>query len=397
MLNVVQKLRKSSLKTSLETILKVLVKENSSLAAKKDTVSYILTELCEEGQIFEKKISGLENYRMPCEMKSSDTNTIIQDTSLPEAYVSHTDFTSLVQDLQDFKKFTTEKLSNFLEISNKLELALHENTKLADVNQLRERTIASLTESINHLRDELQHKNIVIQNLTGKSCTENNITSVEKISSREHKQTPESHAGDVRVDAPKSDEHSCIKPWCIVTRKSNTGRLVSSLADSEWLIESSNRFENLSLDQNKAQPQPVDKKPEDSEVHRNNNNKVSATNTCKQAKHEKHENQNTTRERRSNEGTSMRSLRTNHRLDNDVFRAKGRTTAILGDSMLKGQKSWEMRQKLKQNIVIKSFSGASTNDLKDHCKPTLRRAPDHIILATGANDLQSKDTADEIR
>ena len=389
--NVVQKLRKNSLKTSLESILKVLVKENNSLGVKNEYVNAILIELCEEGQIVEKKISGLDNYRMPSEIKSNDTNTINhRETSLPDAFVTNSDFTSLVQDFQDFKQFATEKFSKVQDISSGLELALHENSKLVDVNQLAERTITSLTESITHLREELKHKNIIIQNLTVISTTDNNIAVTEKISSheqREHKQTLlVQHASDVTENTPTSDE-ILRHPWTIVTAKSNNGRLLSTLADNEWLIESPNPFESLSADQNNPEQQ------ENTNVHQNNDVLTNKGNRNRNGEGQKG---GPPSEIKSTRPKSTRPIRTDHRLDNEVSRAKGRTTTILGDSMLKGQKSWELRQKLKQNIIIKSFSGASTNDLKDHCKPSLRRAPDHIILATGANDLRSEDRADEI-
>ena len=37
---------------------------------------------------------------------------------------------------------------------------------------------------------------------------------------------------------------------------------------------------------------------------------------------------------------------------------------------------------------MKSFSGASTSDMKDHIKPTLRKAPQQIVLHIETNDLR---------
>ena len=40
-------------------------------------------------------------------------------------------------------------------------------------------------------------------------------------------------------------------------------------------------------------------------------------------------------------------------------------------------------------MVVKSFSGATVNDVEDYLKPVLRKEPNKIILYVGTNDLKS--------
>ena len=61
---------------------------------------------------------------------------------------------------------------------------------------------------------------------------------------------------------------------------------------------------------------------------------------------------------------------------------------ILGDSMIKNLKVWEMSKKLKKaNLYVRHSAGAEVRCMKDHIKPTLREKPDHIVPLVGTNDL----------
>ena len=63
---------------------------------------------------------------------------------------------------------------------------------------------------------------------------------------------------------------------------------------------------------------------------------------------------------------------------------------MLGDSMIKNLKGWEMSKKLKNaSGYVRHFAGAQVRCRKDHIKPTLREKPDHTVLHVGTNDLVS--------
>ena len=47
-------------------------------------------------------------------------------------------------------------------------------------------------------------------------------------------------------------------------------------------------------------------------------------------------------------------------------------------------------------VVIKSFLGAATQEMKDYIKLTTARKPEMIILHTGANDLKSNQNPSNI-
>ena len=68
------------------------------------------------------------------------------------------------------------------------------------------------------------------------------------------------------------------------------------------------------------------------------------------------------------------------------------TTVIIGDSMIKNVKPWELKHRCEKNerIYVKSFSGANVDQMKHYVKPTIEDKPDAIILHVGTNELRSK-------
>ena len=81
--------------------------------------------------------------------------------------------------------------------------------------------------------------------------------------------------------------------------------------------------------------------------------------------------------------------------DKDQF--KNKRIYILGYSMIKNLKGWEMSKKLKNaNVYVKHSAGAKVRYMKDHIKPSLREKPDHIVLHVVTNDLVSDQPLDLI-
>ena len=76
---------------------------------------------------------------------------------------------------------------------------------------------------------------------------------------------------------------------------------------------------------------------------------------------------------------------------------KKRTITIAGDSMLGGIKQWKMRKLIPQNNVhLKCFPGATTSDMADYIRPTMRREPDVCLIHVGTNDLRSEMPSEKI-
>jgi len=72
---------------------------------------------------------------------------------------------------------------------------------------------------------------------------------------------------------------------------------------------------------------------------------------------------------------------------------KRRVVAIMGDSMTKEIKGYEMSND-SEIIVSKSFSGATVNCMKDYIKPTLNKKPELLILHCGTNDIRKSNPDD---
>ena len=62
---------------------------------------------------------------------------------------------------------------------------------------------------------------------------------------------------------------------------------------------------------------------------------------------------------------------------------------IVGDSMLNGIQERGLNKDSNVKIKLRKYPGASSMDLLDHIKPSLRREPDQIILHAGTNDISN--------
>ena len=68
-----------------------------------------------------------------------------------------------------------------------------------------------------------------------------------------------------------------------------------------------------------------------------------------------------------------------------VSLTSARTTVILGDSIIQNLQGVRLRKETKQRVVVKSFRGATTQDMKSFIQPTINNAPDKICLHMGTN------------
>ena len=68
------------------------------------------------------------------------------------------------------------------------------------------------------------------------------------------------------------------------------------------------------------------------------------------------------------------------------------STLIVGDSLLKDVKGWELNDRCgsEENVYVKSFNGSTVSDMESYVKPTIERKPDCIVLHVGTNDLGKK-------
>ena len=67
---------------------------------------------------------------------------------------------------------------------------------------------------------------------------------------------------------------------------------------------------------------------------------------------------------------------------------KSFTTVLVGDSMVKQIQGRRPGREVGHRVVVKSFPGATTNDMKQYLMPTVDKKPQQIILHVGTNDLR---------
>ena len=84
-----------------------------------------------------------------------------------------------------------------------------------------------------------------------------------------------------------------------------------------------------------------------------------------------------------------------HTMQSSKKRSK-RTTTIVGDSMINPIKQLNLQQSTPSSkVYIKSFPGATCEDMVDYVKPSLKHSPDLIVIHAGTNDLRSS-TPEEV-
>ena len=59
----------------------------------------------------------------------------------------------------------------------------------------------------------------------------------------------------------------------------------------------------------------------------------------------------------------------------------------MGDSVLTGIQEKGLNKNTDINIKIQKYTGASSTDILDHIKPSLRKKPDQIVIHAVTNDL----------
>ena len=87
---------------------------------------------------------------------------------------------------------------------------------------------------------------------------------------------------------------------------------------------------------------------------------------------------------------AIKSTKSNHQ------NSKMRKTVIIGDSMIKGIQSWKLKKSLKENVQVKTFHGASIEDMKHYIIPTKEEEPNVVILHVGTNNLKNNQTPESL-
>ena len=101
--------------------------------------------------------------------------------------------------------------------------------------------------------------------------------------------------------------------------------------------------------------------------------------------------QNMRRNRRSSRSTksSSNGEDSHSGANNNNEHARKPVTVIAGDSIIQHIRGWRISRGNK--LVVKSFPGATTEDMEDFVKPLLRKKPDNVVLHIGTNDLNTQE------
>ena len=71
------------------------------------------------------------------------------------------------------------------------------------------------------------------------------------------------------------------------------------------------------------------------------------------------------------------------------FTRKRPTVSLVGDSFIKGIRKQEINRSVRHmNTFVKTFPGATTDDMESYIIRTLKREPDYLIIHCGTNDLR---------
>ena len=85
----------------------------------------------------------------------------------------------------------------------------------------------------------------------------------------------------------------------------------------------------------------------------------------------------------------MKKYQHKHKSKTKKRNEKGRyVTVIVGDSIVKKVKSWELSPKV-DLFVVNSFPGAKTDYMESYIGPTLKNKLERIIIHCGTNDLKN--------
>ena len=91
---------------------------------------------------------------------------------------------------------------------------------------------------------------------------------------------------------------------------------------------------------------------------------------------------------RSVESNSQRSEKSKNQVSKTKPEKKSHIE-IIGDSMLNGIHERVMNNDGNIKVKIRKYPGASSIDILDHIKPSLRKVPEQIIIHAGTNDISN--------
>jgi hypothetical protein len=211
----------------------------------------------------------------------------------------------------------------------------------------------------------------------------------------------------LQEDQPQDNE----KIWRYATngskQKNQSARTTSpTTLDNEEQLRTNNRYSILSVSDNEDEDYHHKEKQCSAEANQNTstqNNPGSPTTLNKQPQgrskpelankdraneNSKHRNQDGKGKKAYKEAKRVErptEQERRHLIDGDS--TINNNTIIVGDSMLKMLNVGRMRRSVGQNVVIKTFPGAKTSDMKHYVQPAVLMKPKRMVIHVGTNDI----------
>eukprot|EP00794_Sanderia_malayensis_P021268 gene21268-23343_t len=330
------------------------------------TTKAAIDEATQQQRIYTSVMNGKISYRKRKEQISTDEEEFRDSDMQTDPIAELTcrkdneDIERLVADFQDFKEHTFKEISYLRAESEKGQTDGSGKDKMdpqGKMDQLSEALVRSLHERIFSLERQLAYQRDIISKL---------------------------------LDRPRQDMSTSQAR--IPSEKSTHAPLV---AKNETTTKLSNKINANNENNTKEQKSPIViediMETNQKDPPKNGKKKNKSKN---KAQKQLEANKNTTNNEREDKPVETKekekeapsAITTNHNV------------VILGDSMVKNLQGWRMKTSMKSNekIIVRSFPGASTDDMSFHAVPSVKRKPRCFVLHTGANDFRDEEDNNEI-
>ena len=344
----------------------------------KEYIEHIIDNLLHSNIIINKKTrANNDSYHLnvnidktPCESQSKiihDYNICDNDATTDETYTESKislQYEKLQAEFIDMKRVFSKEIADLKErVKNQ---ALKSNSAKVNLNQSCKGD--KVESEILYLRDENKNKNIIIKNLL-----EN-----EKLLLMKNQYQIDQNKDSVLHSNSKinhQNEDHFIRPSKTASIKSTN--------QNEVKLKLNNRFEALRLIN--------DDNEQDRELFQADG---------KNAKHSIPPSKNSSPKKKI---ASSKILKTKHitrsennKNENNINNTKKPATVILGDSIVKKVIGKKIGYKIKENVIVKPFLGASIACMQYHVQPTIQKKPKRVVLHCGTNSLTTDETPEEI-
>ena len=297
--------------------------------------------------------------------------------------------------MERFANNVTNKLEDLeSEIHNIKENKLHSIVVLEKViDELKKEKLDLCKTNADLRKENISMKNTIADlSLTNKNLKNEKsslLTALQLIQTDYNQLTVNANALGIERSCQVENEHKTLHETKKAPRNTNAFTYNPNAITSEYSdkvdISMSNRYEVLSDSDDNIDNESTNKLNPSKQGHKESKKSYASAATPKSSN-----DRNPTQKHTIDIPSSSSRLKTENRNEDDN---NNPVTIIVGDSMIKGLRPDKISKSVKHKTQIKSFPGATVEDL-NYIKPSLKRNPKNIILHVGTNDLKRKNAKD---